>query len=452
MKRKFRDGRRRRRSGFAEIAGPAFSWGMARSAERFIGQTGQFEALSRKTLNRILSMNRRTAFARSRGLDGRSRRRVFETLPVTNYSDYAPYIDRTAAGEQNLLSGDSVVYFSNTSGTTGPPKMIPVTKQQMSRGITTKLTAIGLAIRAGILPPMRGRFMNFMIDHVNPTTSGGLQTGSAITGGFRKIAPMHDLLMTSPADVSHIPDQAASRYLHLLFGLGEERLWTIVSFFPIAMLYSMRDMTAHAEELLRDLADGTITARLNLQADVRRRLERRRSPDPARARKLAALLERGRFTIPDIWPDVTAILTTTGGAFRFYADQLRPHLGDVNIFSPVYSASEGTFGFGFAAGEPRYLLLPTLAYLEFLPVEDMDDPRARPIPAWEAEPGNQYEVVITTLAGFVRYRLHDIVRVLDFRGQCPIIEFIEREGHVINVSSEKTAEHHIVEAIDIASH
>ena len=61
-------------------------------------------------------------------------------------------------------------------------------------------------------------------------------------------------------------------------------------------------------------------------------------------------------------------------------------------------------------------------------------------------------VVITTLAGFVRCRLHDIVRVLDLYGQAPSIEFVEREGRVINVSSEKTAEQHIVEAIDIASH
>jgi hypothetical protein len=87
-----------------------------------------------------------------------------------------------------------------------------------------------------------------------------------------------------------------------------------------------------------------------------------------------------------------------------------------------------------------------------LPAAQANDPRARPIAPSRAEPGGCYEVVITTDAGFVRYRLHDIVKVLDFHGQDPIIEFVEREGQVINVSSEKTAEHHIVEAIAIASH
>lgn len=437
---------------FQQVAGPAITWAMERSAARFIKQAATYEAASHRTLDRILELNRGTEFARRHGLDGPARRQVFESLPVTTYADYSPYVERIAAGEQGLLSGEPVVFFSNTSGTTGPPKQIPITKRQLRMGIRTKITAMGLAIRAGVLRPMRGRFMTIMIDHVNPVTSGGVQTGSATTGGFQRLSPVNDLIMTSPSDVSHVTETTTSRYLHLLFGLGEERLWTIISFFPITILYSMRDLSTHAEEMLRDLADGTITSRLDLPSDVRDRLERRLLPNPERARQLGSLLEQGRFTIPGIWPDVGAILTATGGAFRFYADQLRPYLGDVPVFSPVYSSSEGMIGFGFTAGQPSYLLVSDPTFVEFLPLEEIDNPQARPIAAWDAEPGRSYEIVVTTLSGFVRYRLYDIVRVLDFVGQNPVIEFVEREGQVINVSSEKTAEHHIVEAIDRASH
>jgi len=449
--------KQRRRTGlhrpsFQELAGPAISWAMERSAARFMKQAANYEAASHKTLDHILELNRETEFARSHGLDVPGRRKVFESLPVTTYADYAPYIERTGRGEQGLMSGEPIVFFSNTSGTTGPPKQIPVTKRQLRMAIRTRITALGLAIRAGVLQPMRGRFMTIMIDHVNPVTSGGVQTGSATTGGFQQLSPVNDLIMTSPGEVSHITDTTASRYLHLLFGLGEERLWAMVSFFPITILYSMRDLHTHADELLRDLADGTITARLPLPADVRGRLEQRLRPNPARARELGELLEQGRFTVPDIWPDLGAVLTATGGAFRFYADQLGPYLGDVPVFSPVYSASEGTIGYGFAADQPYYLLVPELAYVEFLPLEEIDNPQARPIPPWAAELGRSYEIVITSLVGFVRYRLYDVVRVREFIGQNPVIEFVEREGQVINVSSEKTAEHHIVEAIDMASH
>jgi hypothetical protein len=72
------------------------------------------------------------------------------------------------------------------------------------------------------------------------------------------------------------------------------------------------------------------------------------------------------------------------------------------------------------------------------------------MPAWQARPGGYYEVVLTTLDGLTRYRLEDIVRVVEFYGQTPVIEFIERRGQVINVTGEKTAEHHVVEAMEAA--
>jgi len=436
---------------FLNMAGPAISWAMRRSADKFMAQTAQYEAVSHERLDKILALNRHTEFARRCGLDTADQRRVFESLPVTTYADYAPLIERTAAGEENLLSGEPITYFSNTSGTTGPPKMIPVTKRQLRLAVRDRITAMGLAQRAGVLEPMRGRFMTIMIDHVNPLTGGGQQTGSATTGGFQQLASINDLIMTSPTEVSHITETTASRYLHLLFGLKDEHLWTIVSFFPITLLYAMRDLQNHAEEFLRDLSDGTITSRLDIPKKTRRNLRKRLGKNPHRARQLTALLEQDHFTVRDIWPHVGAILTATGGAFHFYTEQLKPYLGDVKIFSPVYSASEGTFGLGFSADRPHYLLLPNLAYIEFLPIEEIDNPQARPIAPWEAEPGHSYEIVITTLVGFVRYRLHDIVRVLEFIGQNPVIEFVEREGQVINVSSEKTAEHHIIEAIESAS-
>ena len=400
----------------------------------------------------ILELNGSTVFGRERGLDGPAARQVFERLPTTSYADYVPYVERIAAGEQNVLTAEPVIYFSTTSGTTGPPKMIPVTRRKIRISVGMRGTSMGLAFRAGVLNTMRGPFMTIMTEHVGGATSGGVQKGAATTRGFRQIGNLSEVILSSPGEAAQVPDQSASRYLHLLFGLRQEHLWTIVAFFPATILFAMRDLHEHAEQLLRDLADGTINPELALSADARSRLERRLTADPARARALGKLLEQGRFTVANIWPDLGSILTATGGAFRFYVDQLEPFLGGVPMFSPVYSASEGTFGFGFDANRPHYLLTPALSYIELLPTEYMDDPEAKPIAAWEAEPGRSYEVVITTLDGLVRYRLHDIVKVIDFYGQTPIVEFVERRGQVVDIVGEKTAEHHVVEAIDAASH
>jgi hypothetical protein len=322
----------------------------------------------------------------------------------------------------------------------------------MRMAVSTRLISLGLALRAGVLNTMHGRFMTIMTEHVSGRTAGGLPKGAATTGGFQQLGHITDLILTSPGDVIRVHDQTTARYLHLLFGLREERLWTIVAFFPATILFALRDLQAHAPQLLRDLADGTLDPGLALSAETRARLSRRLRPERARAQALTALLEQGRFAVHDIWPELGAILTATGGGFRFYVDQLQPFLGGVPIFSPVYSASEGTIGLGFSSSQPYYLILPAVAYVELLPVAQMDDPRARPIPAWEANPGDSYEVVITTLAGFTRYRLHDIVRVVELYGQTPVIEFVERRGQVIDILGEKTAEHHIVAALESACH
>ena len=65
----------------------------------------------------------------------------------------------------------------------------------------------------------------------------------------------------------------------------------------------------------------------------------------------------------------------------------------------------------------------------------------------ELEPGQIYELVITTLSGLCRYRIGDIVKVVRFHNQCPVIEFQYRQGQLLNMRSEKTSETMLYEAI-----
>ena len=65
----------------------------------------------------------------------------------------------------------------------------------------------------------------------------------------------------------------------------------------------------------------------------------------------------------------------------------------------------------------------------------------------ELEPGQIYELVITTLSGLCRYRIGDIVKVVRFHNQCPVIEFQYRQGQLLNMRSEKCSETMLYEAI-----
>src|SRR5205814_4928996 len=61
-----------------------------------------------------------------------------QRVPPATYADFAPAIERIAAGEANVLTREPVVLLEPTSGTTGGEKWIPYTaglRRQFQRGV-----------------------------------------------------------------------------------------------------------------------------------------------------------------------------------------------------------------------------------------------------------------------------------------------------------------------------
>ena len=51
-------------------------------------------------------------------------------MPVTEYDDYAVYIDRMSDNsERNLICSNDPVWYNKTSGTIGVPKKIPYSQK-----------------------------------------------------------------------------------------------------------------------------------------------------------------------------------------------------------------------------------------------------------------------------------------------------------------------------------
>lgn len=427
------------------LVGASLDWTFRAMAGKFLKQARQANSVSRQTLQQILQLNGSSKWGQEHGLSGPGAREAFQRLPVHTYDDFAPYVERTAAGEAGVLTSEAITYFAVTSGTTGPQKMIPVTKRQTRTVMNTMLAPIGLAAQAGLIGPLRGRYLQVQTEQITGTTPGGIPKGAATSGGLRAMGPMMRLIWTSPYPVLQIQNQAVARYLHLLFALEEERLWALAAFFPSTLLYIFRALQQYSEDLLRDLNDGTITVNLELDPGVRQQLSAMRRPNPERARHLSRLLEQGRFTAKDIWPQCGVVFAAGSGTFRFYVEQLEPYLGGIPVLSPIYAASEATVGIGLP-DRPGYVIVPYAAYFEFLPVAGGEEP----LSLREVEEGAEYEVVLTNFAGLWRYRLGDQVRVVGRYGEAPIVEFLQRKGVGISMVGEKTSEAQIGSAFGAA--
>ncbi|XP_055329640.1 GH3 domain-containing protein-like [Paramacrobiotus metropolitanus] len=95
----------------------------------------------------------------------------------------------------------------------------------------------------------------------------------------------------------------------------------------------------------------------------------------------------------------------------------------------------------------NYLLFPYGIFYEFIPLANVHDTVPPTLFMDQLEKGQDYEIVLTTRAGLYRYRLGDIVRVVDFFQQCPVIEFQYRSGQLLNIKAEKVSEVVMLDAI-----
>ncbi|MGX7667858.1 GH3 auxin-responsive promoter family protein [Flavobacterium pedocola] len=63
-------------------------------------------------------------------------------VPVRDYEELRPYVDRVVKGEENILWKGKPIYFAKTSGTTSGAKYIPLTKESMPYHIEAARNAI----------------------------------------------------------------------------------------------------------------------------------------------------------------------------------------------------------------------------------------------------------------------------------------------------------------------
>ena len=96
----------------------------------------------------------------------------------------------------------------------------------------------------------------------------------------------------------------------------------------------------------------------------------------------------------------------------------------------------------------RYVFALGAVHFEFLPLCELDAASPRSVGLGALQTGQCYEVVITNHAGLYRYRLGDVVRIVDFAGSTPVFEFDQRRGNVLDLVGEKTTELHFRSAFN----
>ncbi|MFN8245348.1 MAG: GH3 auxin-responsive promoter family protein [Ferruginibacter sp.] len=85
----------------------------------------------------------KTMFGQEHGFqDIKSHEDYVKRVPVRDYEEFRPYIDRIKEGKHNVLWKGLPIYFAKTSGTTSGVKYIPITKDSIPNHINTARNAL----------------------------------------------------------------------------------------------------------------------------------------------------------------------------------------------------------------------------------------------------------------------------------------------------------------------
>eukprot|EP00913_Durusdinium_trenchii_P023341 g21919.t1 len=434
-----------------ELAGVIPRIFVRRLFTEFHAATQNCRETQRDTLRRLLSLNADSRFSIDNGLTADlTAAELRQRVPVTDYDFYSPHIEKLKSGDHRALlgSGNPLLMFSLSSGTTQQSKFIPITRQFLSDyrrgwhiwGIRTFDEFSGINSL---------NILQLTSDDDRFRSPGGTPCGniSGLAASMQKkiVRTMYSV----PAAVAKIEDPVAKQYTTMRLALADANVGLVATANPSTLIHLARLTEEHFDELVRDIADGTLSASYDVDANVREQIRHRTGK---RRRKRAQELERiveqtGQCLPKDYWPHLQVVGVWTGGSVGAYLHTLRKFYGDVPVRDHGLSASEGRMTIPLGGASSEGVLDITSHYFEFIPEEEQGQESPTILEAHELEPGRNYFILMTTSSGFYRYDIHDVVRCTGYYQSTPMLEFLHKGAHISNVTGEKISESQVVAAV-----
>lgn len=420
------------------------------SKERFVAKTLQVEAVQEKFLFNLLRAHRDTALGRvDRLSEVKTIDQFRDRVPIRPYSSYEPYLEKIAEGEKHILTAQKVVYMTLTSGSTGKQKLIPTTKK--SQSIVRDASLVSMGFLAEGLAKRGQKFGKLLVTNSVQQwgrTPGGIDYGPSSAGVLRLDKRLFSQFFAHPYETVKLSDSITRHYVALLFALVNPDMGGIIANFPMLILRTCNYLSQYGESLIADIAQGSIASWLEMEPELRSQLESQWTANPARARELQEIVRsHGKLTPKLAWPNLAVVATARGGTSDFYFQRFPEYFGDTAIFGVVFSSAEGMFSIYPDVNTDGSILAIESGFFEFVPEDQWGVEYPQTLLATEVQVGQRYRILTTTYSGFYRYDIGDVIEVVGFYQQAPLIVFRHRQGGQMSSTTEKTNEHHVTRVL-----
>lgn len=400
-------------------AGNLPSWG------RFSRALHNPREIQQKKLSEYIRRNAGTKFGKLHRFETiRTYEDFVRKVPLCDYGDLEPWIERISAGEENVLCCDRVHRLVPTSGTRSGRKQIPYTGkllEEFQAGIAPWLFDLHLG-ESGLwggrsywlLTPMLGKE-----EDKATTLPVGFGDDTEYLSALGKW--LAGAVLVKPPVLDLIATWESFRRIWWLCMLRHEELRLLSIWHPSLLLLLVEGLQGEWDSLINEI-------RLGGGVPFHR-------PMPGRA---SALEKIGPGRPDQFWPRLRVISCWHDAGATLGAGKLQSMFPKVGIQGKGLLATEGVVTIPFAG---RHVLSICSHFFEFI------DQSGRVFRADELVDGGEYEVVLTTGGGLWRYRLGDRVSVRGFAGKTPCFRFIGRTGSSCDLTGEKLDESFVSEVL-----
>jgi len=300
-----------------------------------------------------------------------------ERVPINEYDDLKPYIDRLRNGEQNLLWNSDIKWFAKSSGTTSDKsKFIPVSEEALDE----------CHIKGG---------KDLLSIYCNNNPDTHIFSGKLLGMGGSHFSDNRDT-GTFVGDVSAILMENLPAWVELIRT-------------PELSIALMSEWEEKIEKIARITSKEDVTNITGVPSWTMLLLKR--------------ILEiTGKSNIREVWPNLE-LFVHGGVSFTPYRNQFHKLIDGPMNYLETYNASEGFFGIQDRNGaDDMLLMLDYGIFYEFIPLELYGKPDAPRLTLKEVELNKDYALILTTNSGLWAYSIGDVVR------------FISKNPHRILVS------------------
>ncbi|GAE63766.1 GH3 auxin-responsive promoter family protein [Chryseobacterium indologenes] len=286
-----------------------------------------------------------------------------QRVPVSDYEDLKPYIERIKKGQSHILWTDTPEYFAKTSGTTSGSKYIPISKEAMPFQIAGAQSALFHYISKKNNADFVNGKMIFLQGSPELEEVFGIKTGRL-----------------SGIVAHHIPNY-----------LQKNRL-------PSWETNIMEDWEHKVDKIIEETENEDMTLISGIPPWLIMYFEK--------------LTERHGKKIKQLFPHLQLIVT--GGVnYEPYRDKMEDLLGGQVDIIQTFPASEGFFAFQDDYTKEGLLLLTNHGiFYEFIPLDEYGKPGARRLTLKDIELNKDYALILTTNSGLWAYSIGDVVRFI----------------------------------------